>query len=868
MFSLEQIKIDLPRFDSAELERLWAIRMEGRPLHSTLYAATSLGLRSSPDDIRAFYASCENHESIETQRAKILSESAQTLETSPALLSAIQEARDAEELSALEKKIKRRHRSRAALARQHGLETLFGAMWAQLHGQSSNSAEASVETSVRPDNEDLADPTKIMKLLSALLAEKLLDDSTLINELKKVFLQKAEVMCRKNEKAAEDSRFKSFFDLREPLSKLQRREQAHRFLTLRRGVSQGDIVMSIEGPRAELETRLFEAAAPIAHRSSAPSDWVDWALATVTEVIDLALIPQFQKDGFNLLREAAEHEILPPIRRNLRRVLMSPGIGRQIVMGVSASGKKTCRIAVVDREGHFKETALVHLLENEKKSETEAVFLALIEKHQVQAIALSDHPGAREIERFLHGLFRSIKIRIPISLMPSEASDDYASSKVGQDEFPEVETPNRKAIFVARQLQNPLGELVKVRPKSLGVGQFLSEIHPESLAKTLDEVLCDCIHEVGVDLNSASKPLLAKVAGLNDDIAARIIAYRSDKGFFWDRDQILEVEGLQEQHFEFAGPFLRIRDGKNPTDLSDIHPKHNKAVLEALKRQKIEKSDWSAKAELLLQDEKIKSHIGAELLEKIVHTMKNPPKDPRGEFEFIQFREDVQDIRDLKMGMICPGRVSNVTSFGAFVDVGLQQDGLVHLSELSSTFVRDPFDVIHPGDLVTVKVISVDPDKKQISFTMKNLAELSGGGRNQEIVRRHKEAIERSREEFTRSNADAPQSSHGAARPRQQAPRGGRQEAPPRGGPRREGASNDGRPRGDRRPEQGASGRGGPRRDSPQSGPRNDSRGGPRGDRRPPRDGAGDRRPNKPSSDGLRDNPFAALAQLRDQLKR
>jgi protein Tex len=847
MFTLEQVKNDLPRFDSAELDRLWNLHSEGRPLHSTLHSARELGLKSSPDAIRAFYESCERRAHIESQREKIAAEAAEILGSSPALATALAKARDSDSLSLIEKKLKRRHRSRAALARQHGLEALALGLWKKLHGEATDITEASFAAAVDAAVEEISEPSKVSKLVSALLAERLMDDASLCESLRDIFLKHAEVVSTKNEKAAEDSRFKNFFNFRDSFGHLMRRDQAHRFLNLRRGVSQGDLNMNVEGPRSELETKLFEALAPIAHRGSSPSEWVDLALATVTEALDQSLLPQFQKDAFNLLRDSAEQEILPPIRRNLRRVLMSPGLGRQVVMGVSPSGKKTCRVAVVDREGHFKETALVHLLEGEKKSETEAVFLAFIEKHQVQAIALSDHPGAREIERFLADLFRSVKIRIPVSLMPSESSDDYASAKVGQDEFPEMETPNRKAVFVARLLQNPLGELVKVKPKSLGVGQFLSEIHPESLARTLDEVLADCVHEVGVDLNSASKPLLAKVSGLNDEVAAKIIAYRNDKGFFWDRDQILEVEGVEPKHFEFAGPFLRIRDGKNPSDLSDIHPKHNKAILDALKRLKIEKSDWSAKAELLLQDEKLKSSLGDALLSHVVQVMKNPPKDPRGDFKFIQFREDVKDIRDLKMGMVCPGRVSNVTSFGAFVDIGLQQDGLVHLSELSSTFVRDPFDVIHPGDLVTVKVIAVDPDKKQISFTMKNFAEVLE--KNQEIQRRHKESVERSREE------SAPR-----ARPEgDRRPQGDRR---PEGGSRPD-AQRGARPQGDRGGQRSgpAQGSRGPRPE----GARSDASRGPRpqNDRRPPRDQGGSR---APKSEGLKDNPFAALAQLRDQL--
>lgn len=775
------------------------------PLHYTLLMAKAVGLNANESQIRRAYAEFKEEQKIKALRQKLSNEHAELLSANPELQKDLESSHSLESLQALDKKLKRRHRSKAAHARKLGFEDSFQLVLKALQGQGTLEWTAFIQALIKPDAEECNSEEKVLQMLGALLTEKILEDQNLEGKLRDAFLKEAVVRASKSERASEDSKFKSFFNFEAPFNKLMRPEQSHRFLTLRRGVSQGELLMSVDAPRVPLENIIQAYVAPVAARASLHTELLDWALKLASEVLQSQLIPNFQKEAFNLLRKNAEEEALPPIRRNLRRVLMSPGIGRQVVMGVSPSGKKTCRIAVVDREGNFKETALLHLFEDEKKSETEAVFLAFIEKHQVQAIAISDHIGAREIERFLHQLFRNIKLRLPICLLPAEASDDYASSKIGQEEFPEIETPNRKAIFIARQLQNPLGEFVKVKAKSLGVGQFLAEVHPESLNETLEEVLLDCIHEVGVDLNSASKVLLSKVAGLNEELADKIVQYRNEKGFYWDRDQILEVEGITPQIFEFCGPFLRVRDGKNPLDVSFAHPKYNKNVLDALKRLKIEKSDWGLKADLLLEDEKLVSQVGKELVQEFVTLIKNPPKDPRGDFKFIQFREDVKDIRDLKIGMVCPGRVSNVTSFGAFVDIGIQQDGLVHLSELGSTFVRDPFDVIHPGDLVTVKVLAVDPDKKQISFTMKNLSDFSE--KNQEIDKRQKEVA-------ARQAAEARQRPTHQARPE-------RSEALPRG-------SKKGQNK--------------------------------RGPLAPPR---------KPSSrDALKDNPFAALAGLRDQLKR
>lgn len=824
-----------------------------RPLRSVLLMAKSLNISAHESLIRSFYNSFHEKKKVQDLRQKITEEYAETLSQFPDFLQELNAPSTFEELSFIEKKLKRRHRSKAAHARKQGFEAPFQLVWDTLHGKASQDWSELLTSLVKEESEDLNSKEKILQMLAALLSEKILEDAKLENSLKKSFFDNAFIRSSKSEKAAEDSKFKSFFNFEAPYSKLLRNDHAHRFLSLRRGVSQGELLMSVEAPLGSIEAQIYEFVAPMAQRSSLNQELLDWAFTVGSETLKSQIIPHFQKEAFNELRKNAEEEVLPPIRRNLRRVLMSPGIGRQVVMGVSPSGKKTCRIAVVDREGNFKETALLHLMEDEKKSETEAVFLAFIEKHQVQAIALSDHSGAREIERFLQDLFRSVKLRLPICLLPAEAADDYASSKLAQDEFPEIETANRKAIFIARQLQNPLGEFVKIKPKSLGVGQFLAEIHPESLNQTLEEVILDCVHEVGVDLNSASKVLLSKVSGLNEELAAKLVQYRNEKGFFWDRDQILEVEGITPEVLDYCGPFLRIRDGKNPLDLSFAHPKYNKNILEALKRLKIEKSEWTLKADLLLNDEKLVAQLGSELVTELVALIKDPPKDPRGEFKFIQFREDVKDVRDLKVGMVCPGRVSNVTSFGAFVDIGIQQDGLVHLSEMSSSFVKDPFDVIHPGDLVTIKVLAVDADKKQISFTMKNLSGFSE--KNQEIDKRQREAVARQalvQQEVRPPRPARPQS----PRPQNRPENVGRDENRP--------ARQDARPSRPTRNE-GFGDRNQTRPPRPQ-GPRDDFK-----PSRPPQDRSKERSnaPRKPSTvEGLRDNPFAALAGLRDQLKR
>ena len=813
-FSLEKTHASDPK--------LKEVFESGRPLYSTLLnmrnsqknsELESLGIKSNSSVVREYYAVATHQKELHSLRKSIKEKFKDICDEK---LEAIE---DLNELNAFAKKFKKSKRSKTALTKSLGLEEKVQYLFEATTKGLSNSIiiPTFFEGLVSEDKEELNESSKIEDLINSLFIEKLNSDSSLQEKLWKCVEDKTTLHTSKNEKSeakVEDSRYKSFYSFKESYKTLAKPEAASKYLNLRRGVSQGDLQIEFKTDSSELISIVTNHVAPMSHRAKLDSSLVDWAIKFSDTYVQ-SFQKTISKELSSRLRSSAEKQVLPKIKDNLRRVLMSPGLGRQIIMGVSPSGKQTCRISVIDREGLHKESATVPLLEAEKASETEAVFLALIQKHQVQAITISDHAGARAIERSLRATFRNVKLTIPIALIPAEPCDDYASSKSGQEDFPDIDTPSRKSIFAARQLQDPLREFVRIKAKSLGVGQFLNEVHPESLAKCLHEVTLDAVHEVGVDLNSASATLLSKVNGISEELAQNIIKFREDKGFFWSREQVLDVEGITPEIFEYCGPFLRVKDGKLLSDNSFLHPKHNKDILDAFKRLKIDHASYSEKADSLLGDEKLIEILGKPLTENFVKALKEAAPEVRGKFEFIQFRDDLQNVGDLKMGMVCPGRVSNVTTFGAFVDVGLHQDGLVHLSELSNTFVRDPYDVIHPGDLVTVKVIAVDPDKKQISFSMKGLA--AGSERNKEIDKRSKEAQSKNQSRPQRPASSRPaRAASGGGKPGDK--RGGRSDSRPHARPGRgkPGSSNGGR--------------------SPRS-------------------------PNRP--DGLRNNAFAALANLK-----
>lgn len=766
-------------------------------------------------------------------------------------------------LVSLIRDLKKARRSKASRAEELGLHTFLDSMLkGQANGQNQIPFEEAIKTA---SSEKSLSIDEILSLISALLRSRLSAARNLFDEAEDTLLSKGTLKTIAMDPAPENLKYKNLVGIEESLASLAKKDHGSRYLNIRRAQSIAELKVEVSGPIEDIRGKFIKSIIPagveIAALEAGLRSFVE---KTFDDLFAHFIFPDIEKRVHQELRKRCEERPLQIVERNFRKVLMTPPLGRVPVMGICSTGKKTYRIAVVDREGVVVQTAFVNLSDANKAAENDGVFLALIEKCTIQAIAVGTHMGGRDIERHLGELFRSIKIRLPIIPISNEGSDAYASSPVAEEEFPALDAGSRKAVFIARQLQNPLAELVKVKPRSLGVGQYLNEISQDILNESLARIVKECVHEVGVDLNSASVHLLSLVDGISTDQAKALVAYRQEKGFFWDRSQILEVASIDEKTFEYCGSFLRIRDGKNPLDLSRFHPKYNKAIIASAQRLKLELNELSGKTDLLLSDERLKTELGP-VLADIVEALKNPEKDPRGEFHALQFREDLRDIKDLKVGMVASGRISNVTPFGAFVDLGLPQDGLVHLSELSQEYIRDPFEIVQPGDLVTVKVLTVDLDKKQLSLSMKGVEGVSQ--KNQDLVKRK---AENDRERIAAENAFADeQRKQDEARQAARPPRPARNEfrrdeSRAKAGPQGLGANqghNDSR---------GPSKNAGPRNDRPRSNERSNDRGNDRGPRGLDRDRGGDRgggnRNSAPASKStLTHSAFANLADLLKQ---
>ena len=421
-------------------------------------------------------------------------------------------------------------------------------------------------------------------------------------------------------------------------------------------------------------------------------------------------------------REKAEEEAIDVFARNLSALLMAAPAGARNTMGLDPGLRTGVKVAVVDNTGKLLDTATIYPHTGQMDAAMVSIY-KLIKQHNVDLIAIGNGTASRETERFAKEVIKEIKENKPQTVVVSEAGASvYSASELAAAEFPELDVSLRGAVSIARRLQDPLAELVKIEPKAIGVGQYQHDVNQSQLARKLDAVVEDCVNAVGVDLNTASAPLLARVAGMTKTLAQNIVAYRDENGRFNSRSDLKKVARLGPKAFEQCAGFMRILGGKNPLDASSVHPEAYPVV------EKILQATASTLGELMGNSTKIHSlnakdfvdeQFGLPTVNDIFKELEKPGRDPRGEFKTAIFMDGVEEISDLKVGMILEGTVTNVTNFGAFVDIGVHQDGLVHISMLSNSFVEDPHQVVKTGDVVKVKVLEVDVARKRIALTMR-----------------------------------------------------------------------------------------------------------------------------------------------------
>jgi protein Tex len=655
-------------------------------------------------------------EELEDRRAVILESIDSQGRLDDDLRSRIEAAATKQELEDLYLPYKPRRRTRATMARERGLEPLAEAIWSGELDDAGASTRAATFVDPACGVESVEDALQGAR---DILAERVAEDVAYRGWVRDRTRAEGEVASRVlkgQEASAGAARFRDYFEFRQRATSIP----SHRMLAIRRGEAEEVLAWSIEGPVDEI---LAGLTARVVGRRPARSQ-----LGRVAEDAYRRLMsPSIQTELRLELKERADAEAIAIFGRNLEQLLLAPAAGERAVLGIDPGFRTGAKVAMVSRTGAVVETATLHLHQSDRFA---AGLLDLIRRHGPDLIAIGNGTASRETQQAVRSALdadvadRSTGRRPALVLVNEAGASVYSASDLARSELPDLDVSLRGAVSIARRLQDPLAELVKIDPKSIGVGQYQHDVDQARLKTRLDEVVEVCVNRVGVELNTASGSLLSYVAGLGPTLARNIVGHRDREGAFRSRRELLRVSRLGPRAFEQAAGFLRIRGAKHPLDRTAVHPERYELV-ERMARDVgvpiadlVENEDAVGRIRLDLY---VTADVGRPTLEDILEELLRPGRDPRDAFEAPAFREDVTEVKDLKAGMRLEGVVTNVVAFGAFVDIGVHQDGLVHVSQLADRFVRNPSEVVHVGQKVSVTVLSVDLDRNRVALTMKRV---------------------------------------------------------------------------------------------------------------------------------------------------
>ena len=613
---------------------------------------------------------------------------------------------------------KPKRRTKGQIAVEAGLEPLADLLWNEPNHDPETTAADYINA-----EKGFADIKSVLDGARYILMERFAEDAALLAKVRQYLSQSAVIFSRVLEgKEAEGIKFQDYFDHQEPL----RNVPSHRALAMFRGRNEGILQLGLNAdPDAEESSRhsyceeIIREHLGVRLANQAADKWREQVISW-TWKIKVAL--HLETELMGALREKAEEEAISVFARNLSALLMAAPAGAKNTMGLDPGLRTGVKVAVVDNTGKLLATDTIYPHTGQLNAAQLSIY-KLIKQHNVELIAIGNGTASRETERFAKEVIKEISENKPQTVVVSEAGASvYSASELAAAEFPELDVSLRGAVSIARRLQDPLAELVKIEPKAIGVGQYQHDVNQSQLARKLDAVVEDCVNAVGVDLNTASVALLARVAGMSKTLAQNIVAYRDDNGRFDSREQLKKVPRLGPKAFEQCAGFMRITNGKNPLDASGVHPEAYAVVEKILRATEQSIQDLMGNASAVRQlDAKqfTDEQFGLPTVQDIFKELEKPGRDPRGEFKTAVFMDGVEEITDLKAGMILEGTITNVTNFGAFVDIGVHQDGLVHISSLSDKFVEDPHQVVKTGDVVKVKVLEVDVARKRIALTMR-----------------------------------------------------------------------------------------------------------------------------------------------------
>ena len=616
---------------------------------------------------------------------------------------------------------KPKRRTRAMIAREKGLEPLAEKILAQDGGDPDADAAAFVneEKGVKTIQDALAGARDIV-------AEKIAEDADVRGLVRDAYARSAEVVSEVVEpKPAEPTKFEQYYEFREPLNLIP----SHRYLAIRRGQTEGVLRVRLD---LDAKPLVDEIESRYGVRAGTP---YGTQLAFAAEDAYRRLIaPSVEIDVSVEAKLKADRAAVDIFAGNLRNLLMAAPLGSHRVIGVDPGLRTGCKCAVLDATGKFVATSTFYLVNGDRGMlEAQVDFCKLVQKFRPEAIAVGNGTGGRETEAFIRSVLKKVGAKDVIVVSVNEAGASvYSASEIAREEFPDLDLTIRGAISIGRRLIDPLAELVKIDPKAIGVGQYQHDVYQPMLAEKLDEVVESCVNLVGVELNTASAPLLSRVSGVGPAMAKRIVAYRDEKGAFRNRRELLKVPGLGPKAFEQAAGFLRIRGGDDPLDASAVHPERYALVSKMAGDLGVNVKELIGNATLVDRIQLrhyVSDDVGEPTLVDIATELKKPGRDPRAAFEMPKFLDDVTTIEDVRPGMKIEGVVTNVTAFGAFVDIGVHQDGLIHVSQLSDSFVRDPSEVVKAGDKIKVTVVDVDVARKRIALSARTNPQLGPQGR-------------------------------------------------------------------------------------------------------------------------------------------
>ena len=610
-----------------------------------------------------------------------------------------------------------KRRTRATIAKEKGLEPLAAVIMLQKSMEPLEKiAEAyiSQEKSVVSASEAVAGARDI-------IAESISDNADYRSWIRKITMNKGKVISTAKDSEAE-SVYEMYYEFEEPAEKLA----GHRILALNRGEKEKFLTVKVQAPEEEILRYLEKKV--IVNENTYTTEVLK---ETVADSYNRLIAPAIEREIRSELTERAENGAIEVFGKNLHQLLMQPPIAGKVVLGWDPAFRTGCKLAVVDETGKVIGTTVIYPTAPTTPKKIQAskdLLKKIIPKYHISLISLGNGTASRESEEFIVELLKEIPEKVQYVIVNEAGASVYSASKLASEEFPKFDVGQRSAASIARRLQDPLAELVKIDPKAIGVGQYQHDMNQKKLGESLNGVVEDCVNKVGVDLNTASAPLLAYISGISSAIAKNIVAYREENGKFADRRELLKVPKLGPKAYEQCAGFMRIQGGKNPLDATAVHPESYEAAEKLLKKQGYKAEDITnhklTGLSLAIRDYKKLAEeleIGEITLRDIVKELAKPARDPRDEMPKPILRTDVLEMKDLKEGMVLKGTVRNVIDFGAFVDIGVHQDGLVHISQITDKFIKHPLEAVSVGDIVDVKVMSVDMKKKRIQLTMRGI---------------------------------------------------------------------------------------------------------------------------------------------------